>query len=91
MALLFSPLPSLILQIYTTVNIHCHEAVLEIRLQPVQAVVSSRCVRVDTTDNNKIEMGDNSVDIFIGLWVKTHFQEMLVEMGTEAVRRRLHF
>ena len=90
MDVLFSPLPRFILQINTTVNIHCHEAVLEVRLQPVQAVVSSRCVRIDTPDDHKIEMGDNSVDIFIGLWVKSHVPEMLVEMGSEPVRRRLH-
>ena len=72
-------------------DIHGHEAVLEICLQFVQPLLGPWRVRVNARNDGEVKEGDNSLDVFVRPWIEAHVHQMAVEVFSKSVRSRPYF
>ena len=72
-------------------DVHGHEAVLEVCLQFVQPLLGPWRARVNTRNNGEVKEGDNSLDVFVRPWIEAHVHQMAVEVFSKSVRSRTYF
>ena len=92
-AVLFSPGSSgFVPEIHAPMDVHGHEAVLEVCLQFVQPLLGPWRARVNTRNNGEVKEGDNSLDVFdVRPRIEAHVHQVAVEMFSQSVRSRPYF
>ena len=70
-------------------NVHSHETMLEVSLQPVESFRGSRRVTVDTRYNSELKIRHYYLDVLVCLGVVAHVHEVGVEVVADTVGRGL--
>ena len=70
-------------------NVHRHETMLEVSLQPVESFRGSRRVTVDTRYNSEVEIRHYNLDVLVRLGVVAHVHEVGVKVFADTVGRGL--
>ena len=70
-------------------NIHSHETMLKVSLQPVESFRGSRRVTVDTRYNGEVKIRHYDLDVLVRLGVVAHVHEVGVEVVADTVGRGL--
>ena len=70
-------------------NVHGHETMLKISLQPVKSFRGSRRVTIDTRYNSEVKIRHNYLDVLVCLRVVAHVHEVGVEVVADTVSRGL--
>ena len=70
-------------------NVHGHETMLKISLQPVKSFRSSRRVTIDTRYNSEVKIRHYNLDVLVRLGVVAHVHEVGVEVVADTVGRGL--
>ena len=92
-AVLFSPGSSgFVPEIHAPMDVHGHEAVLEVCLQFVQPLLGPWRVRVNARNDGEVKEGDNFLDVFdVCPRIEAHVHQVAVEMFSQSVRSRPYF
>ena len=70
-------------------NVHSHETMLEVSLQPVKSFRGSRRVSIDTRYNSEVKIRHNYLDVLVCLRVVAHVHEVGGEVVADTVGRGL--